>query len=190
VRTFFWGVVILIHQLSLPVYADNIRCASKISGYKLVKNSPYRFMVGKEKVCFFAFYTTNPNPIVDIKGNGNDGDAIWYGYYKLTNRDKIYEFPKPDDKDWGGVCSINAISFCAMHGNKKRDVTVIGSCDKSLINYTIPFVFSWQGDKYVLDEDVYRSLYGFIGLTVADVREYIKSPESQYKILSARYKLH
>ena len=189
-RNFFWGIVmsiIVYHQLS---FADNLMCKLELKGYKLVKKSLYPFVIDKEKACFFAFYTTNPDPTFDAHGNGNTGDAIWYGYYKLTNPNKIYEFPKPPGTDWSGVCSIDAISFYAMHGDKKHDVTVIGSCDKNAINYTIPFVFIWKGDKYVLDEDVYRSLYGFIALTVVDVREYIKSPKSQYKILRDRYKLH
>lgn len=121
----------------------------------------------------------------------NLGDALWYGYYKINNAIKIYEFPKPSSTDWGSVCSINAISFYPMHGGKKRDVTIIGSCTKQNVgNYTFPFVFTWQGDKYVLDEDVYSNLFGFISLTVADVRAYIKSPDTCYKFLKNRFNWH
>ena len=164
------------------------KCLSKIIGYKVVKNTVYPFTVDKEKACFFAFYITNPDPIVSPRGNGNLGDAIWYAYYKMDNPDKVYEFPKPNDGFWNNVCNIHAISFYPMHGGKKRDVTIIGACDKqNFMNLTFPFVFIWKNDKYVLDEKVYNQLYGFIGLTVADVREYIKSPETQYKILEDRY---
>ena len=76
-----------------------------------------------------------------------------------------------------------------MHGGKKRDVTIIGSCDKyNAINYTIPFVFVWQKDRFVLDKTTYMELFGFVGLTVDDVRKYIKSPVEYYKVLKKETK--
>ncbi len=72
-----------------------------------------------------------------------------------------------------------------MHGDKKRDVTVIGSCDQNAINYTVPFVFMRRGNKYIIDEDVYNNLYGFIGLTISDIQKYIKSPITYFKKLRA-----
>lgn len=187
-RKFLLGGLMLMYVLI--VFASKDICKSEIIGYKIVKNSVFPFKVDKKKSCFFAFYTTNPDPTTDAKGNGNLGDAIWYGYYQKSNPDKIYEFPKPSGINWNDVCSINAVSFYDMNGDKIPDVTIIGSCDKNAINYSIPLVFIWHGDKYLLDEDVYRGIYGFIGLTVADVREYIKSPESYFKVLEARNKLY
>ena len=171
------------------VFADQNKCAKNISGYKIVNQSTYSFYIEKEKACFFAFYTPNPdpNPMIDTKGSGNLDDSLWYGYYKANNPNVIYEFPKPSDANWGSVCSIDAVSFIPMHGGNKRDVTVIGACDKNPINYTVPFVFVWDGNKYILDQEVYTGIYGFISLTIADVRNYIKSPETQYKYLNERY---
>ena len=83
--------------------------------------------------------------MIDLKGNGNLGDALWYGYYQINNPLKIYEFPKPSDTYWSSLCSINAISFYDMNGDKIPDVTVIGSCDNDAINYTVPFVFIRKG---------------------------------------------
>ena len=155
--------------------AEEPKCLAKIHGFRLVKNTSFNFVANEKKSCFFAYYTNNPDPTVDVKGNGNKGQSIWYGYYHLSNPNKIYEFPKPLSADWSEVCSINAISFIDMDGDGTRDVTVIGSCDQNAINYTIPFVFLWRGNKYILDKDAYINLYGSIGLTVADVRQYIRS---------------
>ena len=118
--------------------------------------------------------------------------VILYGMLiiKLVKQQRSYEFPKPLGNGWSSVCSIDAISFYAMHGDHLPDVTVIGSCNKNAINYTIPFVFLRHGDEYILDEKVYSGIYGLIGLTVADVRAYIKSPETYYKVLEERSKLN
>lgn len=187
-KKFFLGIMALMCML--PALGNVNKCVSKVVGYKVLKNSIYPFVVNKEKACFFAFYTANPEPMTDVQGDGNLGDALWYGYYLMGDPGKIYEFPKPKDKFWGSVCSISAISFYPMHGGKKRDVTIIGSCDKQNTgNYTFPFVFIWKGNKYVLDEDVYSSLYAFVSLTVADVRAYIKSPDTCYKILKNRFNM-
>ncbi|CEG56768.1 hypothetical protein [Legionella fallonii] len=181
-------IITLVYVTSAP--ADINKCLSKIRGYKVVKSTVYSFTVDKEKACFFAFYITNPAPGTDVHGDGNTGDSLWYGYYKMNNPDKIYEFPKPKNNLWSSICTIHAVSFYPMHGGKKRDVTIIGACDKqNAVNYTFPLVFIWQGDKYVLDDDVYKALYGAIALTVADVREYIKFPMTQYKVLRDRYEV-
>lgn len=168
------------------VYASNTYCASELAGFKLVKNSVFPFFIENKKACFFAFHTINPDPLSDVRGNGNLGDSIWYGYFYPKKPDKIHEFPKPPDTDWSGVCTLNSVSFYAMYGDKKHNVTVIGSCDRSPINYTIPFVFSWNGTGFVLDEKLYRSLFGLINLTDAEVRKYIKFPR-YYKALENRY---
>ncbi len=185
-----WKLFLRIMMLLyiLPAFAGKNSCSSKIVGYRVVESSVFQFVTDGKKACFFAFYTLNPDPIVDVKGNGNLGDTIWYGYYRINNSSKIYEFPKPSGTDWSGVCSIDAISFYDMNNDKKPDVTVIGSCDKNTMNYTIPFVFISSGNNYVLEENVYRSLYGFFGLTVNDVRAYIKSPKSYFKVLEERNK--
>ena len=180
-KNFLCGVIILIYTLS--GFANKNHCSSEVDGYKVVLNSVYPFTVDKEKACFFAFYTTNPDPTLDIKGNGNTGSAIWYGYYLVDSLNEIYEFPKPLDMDWTNVCSLDAVSFYDMNGDKKPDVTIIGSCNKSAIHYTVSFVFSWTGKKYVLNEDVYRTLFGFLSLTVADVRAYIQSPKAYLEVL-------
>jgi len=185
VEKLFFGIMMLVHVSSaFPVSG----CLSEIIGYKVVANTVFKFSIDKKKACFFAFYTTNPDPIIDIGGNGNAGDSIWYGYYKIRSPDKIHEFPKPSDTDWSSVCSINAISFYDMNGDKKPDVTVVGSCNKNSINYTIPFVFIQKDNKYTFDESVYKNLYGFIDLTITDVRAYIKSPKSYFKVLEERNK--
>lgn len=180
-KDFILGLILLTSALS--VFAEKNSCSSKIIGYKVLVNSVFPFTVDEKKACFFAFYTKNPAPMIDVKGNGNDGDAVWYGYYLDSNPKKIYEFPKPLDTEWANVCSIDAISFYDMNGDKKPDVTIIGACDRNAINYTFPLVFIRSGHKYVLNEDVYQNLYGFYSLTVADVRAYIKSPESYIKVL-------
>ena len=163
-------------------FSEESNCLTKINGYKIVKNTTFTFMANEIKSCFFAFYTKNPDPTVDVKGNGNTGQSIWYGYYHMSSPNKIYQFPKPSSIDWGLVCNINAISFIDMDGDGVRDVTVIGSCDQNAINYTIPFVFISRGNKYILDKDAYINLYGSIGLTVADVRKYIGSVAKTFKI--------
>ncbi|MDI1352417.1 MAG: hypothetical protein PSV35_06555 [bacterium] len=181
--------IILIITHILPAFARQTMCLQKTGEYKIVKDSTFPFTVNNEKACFFAFYIKNPHPIVDVKGNGNSGDTIWYGYYKIKNPTKIQEFPKPLDTDWTHICSISAISFYPLHsGNKKRDVTIIGSCDRqNAIDYNFPLVFEWKKDRYVLDKDVYLNLHGMINLTIADIREYIRSPNSTYKKLESRY---
>lgn len=185
-RSCFLGIILWVYIIS--GWTNTTDCVSQITGYKLVKNSIFPFKIGDDNACFFAFFTPNPDPAVGSRGDGNLGDSLWYGYYKKSNPFKIYEFPKPDSTDWSSVCSINAVSFYPMHGDKKPDVTVIGSCNKqNAINYTIPFVFIWQGDKFILDKKVYLNLYGLISLTVADVREYIKSPDTYYDFLENRY---
>lgn len=185
---FLFGIMMLM-QIGSLFATNNKVCASTIEGYKLVKNSLYPFVIDGQDACFFAFYTTNPDPSVDVKGNGNPGDAIWYGYYKLNNAHKIYLFPKPSSSNWGQVCTIDAVSFYDINNDGIRDVTVIGSCDKEAINYTIPFVFIREGNKYILDEDLYNRLFGFIALTINDIRTYFKSP-NYYKVLKNRSKLY
>jgi len=159
----------------LPAFANNDCSSSVIVGYKVVANSVFKFAVDEQTACFFAFYTANPDPVVDAKGNGNLGEAIWYGYYLISKPNRIYEFSKPSDLDWSAVCSIDAISFRDMNGDKKSDVTIISSCNKNTMNYSIPIVFIRTGKKYVLHEAVYKNLYGHLGLTVDDVSAYIKS---------------
>lgn len=185
-REFLSGIVMLMHVLL--AFADNINCNSAIVGYKTVANSRFPFSVDGKKACFFAFFTPNPDPTLYPNGNGNRGDTVWYGYYELSNPDKIYEFPKPSDTDWCRICRIEAISFWDMNGDKKPDVTIIGSCDSNVTNQTFPLVFIRSGNKYILNEDVYMNLYGYINLTVADVRGYIKSSSrgSYRKVLERR----
>ncbi|KTD59555.1 hypothetical protein [Legionella shakespearei] len=185
-KSYVIGILMLGNLLSC--YANNTVCSTNIAGYKVVKNSVYPFYVKNDKSCFFAFYTKNPAPMTGSRGNGNLGDALWYGYYRISNPHKIYEFPKPSDTHWSIVCSLEAISFQVMYGDGKRNVTVIGSCDRyNAINYTFPFVFKWKNDNFVLDKDVYMGLFGAIGLTVEDVRNYIKKPDLYYDILHHRY---
>lgn len=172
----------------LPAFADK-NCSSVIVGYKVVANSVFKFDVDEKKACFFAFYTTNPEPMVDVKGNGNSGDTIWYGYYQISNPKRIYEFPKPSDPYWTMVCSIDAISFRDMNGDKKPDVTIIGACDRNSMNYTVPFVFFRSGGKYIFNEAVYNRLFGFFSLTVNDISKYIKSPKSYGRVLDERNKI-
>lgn len=179
VMIFFWGG------------SWSSQCKTEILGYRVLENAVYPFQVGKDKACFFAFYTVNPNPEIGSRGNGNKGDALWYGYYKVSKPSVIYEFTKPNDDFWDVICSINAISFRPMHGGKKRDVTIIGSCDKyNAINYTFPLVFVRHGDRFELDKQVYTGIYGFINLTVADVANYIKSPEIYFKIFEKNNEMH
>jgi hypothetical protein len=168
--------------MAIPALA-NQKCKSEIIGYKVLKESVYPFIIDKKKACFFAFRTANPNPMIDTKGDGNLGDSLWYGYYLKKAPSKIYEFPKPSSNDWSDVCNISAISFYPMHGGQKRDVTVIGTCHNA---YSYPFVFIWQDGKFILDEDVFTSLYAVIALTISDIREYIKSPDTLYKSLRDR----
>lgn len=179
----------LVHILFLftPIWAYASKCHIVAQGYNVIDGTTYPFLFGDEQACFFAFYTPNPEPIIDASGNGNQGDSVWFGYYKLSQPGTIYEFPKPDSMYWSSVCSVEAVSFYAMHGNAQRDVTVIGSCNKqNPINYTYPFVFIKKGNKYELD-NTYKALYGFVGLTIADIRNYIQSPNTQYIFLRDRY---
>ena len=135
-KKFFFGILMLMCIFS--VFAEKNNCKSEINGYKVVKKSVFSFDVSKESACFFAFYTTNPDPEVDVKGNGNTGNALWYGYYKTSKPANVYEFPKPLDTTWSLVCTLNAVSFSSMYGDNKRDVTVIGSCDRNTIKSQIP----------------------------------------------------
>lgn len=157
-------------------------CTTKVKGYRLVSDSVYPFSFDKDKACFFAFYTQNP----DVGGEPRiDDNAIWYGYYKIKNPSKIYEYPKPPDNLWGAVCNISAVSFYDMNGDGKADITVIGSCNKrNAINYTYPFVFIRQENSYVLDEKVYSNLFGFVGLNISDIRAYIAAPRVFYSLLN------
>lgn len=179
----------LFFIFSLAVFASPNPCSTNVTGYKILKSSVFPFAIdGKDPACFFAFYTTNPQPIIGTRGNGNEGDSLWYAYYRRTNPKKIYEFPKPDDNDWGLVCSLNAVSFVSMYGDNKRNVTIIGACDEqNAINYTFPFVFKWQNAHYVLDKKIYGNLFGFISLKISDIRNYIKSPATQQEFLRNRY---
>ena len=86
-------IITLVYVTSAS--ASENKCLSKIRGYKVVKNTVYSFTVDNEKACFFAFYTTNPEPGTDVHGDGNTGDSLWYGYYKISKPDKVYEFSKP-----------------------------------------------------------------------------------------------
>lgn len=173
----------LMLSLAFPIFAEKNICASKIIGYDIVRHSIFPFFIDKKKACFFAFYTNNPDPMTDTQGNGNMGKSIWFAYYLMTNPFKIYKFQKPSSSDWSMVCHVDAVSFYDMNGDKKRDVTVIGSCDKNSINYTVAFYFVRHNNRYVLDKKLYRVLYGYIGLTISDVRKYINSPTSYIKIL-------
>ncbi|USQ13717.1 hypothetical protein J2N86_13740 [Legionella lytica] len=167
--------------LIYPLMVFSGTCTTRVEGYNLVSNSLYPFSFDKDKACFFAFYTTKP----DVVGESRmDDNAIWYGYYKIKNPSKIYEYPRPLDKLWGAVCDISAVSFYDMDGDGKADITVIGSCNKrNAINYTYPFVFIRQGNSYVLDEKVYSNLFGFVGLNISDIRAYIAAPGVYYSLL-------
>lgn len=176
----------LLFLYAVPSIASEKPCSVKVNGYKVVKGSVFPFNSGKEKSCFFAFYTVNPDPTVDVRGNGNLGDTIWYGYYYRKNPDTIYELPKPEGVDWSMVCTIDAISFQAMHNHKNSDITVIGSCENSPRNYTVAFVFTLNGNKYLLDKETYNALYAVLCLTVSDVRKYIKNPDTYYEVLKKR----
>ncbi len=101
----------------MPVFAKNTSCTLHINGYKVVKGSVFPFTVDKEKACFFAFYTKNPDPAVDTKGIGNLDDTFWYGYYLIKKPNRIYEFPKPSNTFWSSVCSLEAVSFIDMDGD-------------------------------------------------------------------------
>lgn len=168
-------------------FSKHDTCMKSIHGYKVVEDSAFPFVSNKERACFFAFYVENKDLGLDSLGNENYRDAIWYAYYKANEPTKIIELPKPDgDRHWRQVCNIDAVSFYSMHNKNQSDITVIGSCDNNPVNYTFSFVFYLKDGKYVLDEGVYKKLYGFIALTVADIREYVKSPETQYKKLKRR----
>lgn len=72
-----------------------------------------------------------------------------------------------------------------MNGDGKADITVIGACNKqNAINYTYPFVFIRQGNSYLLDEKVYSNLFGFIGLSISDIRAYTAVPQVYFSILN------
>ena len=188
-RTFLLRMMLLMYVL--PVAAGNSTCKSAPPvGYKVVKNTLFPFSVDGEKACFFAFYMTNPKPVVYPNGNGNPGDTLWYGYYELRNPNKIIEFPKPQDTRWCRICRVDAVSFGDMNGDKKPDVTIIGSCDYNTMHQTFPLIFIRRGGQYILDEDMYKNLHGAIELTVADVRGYLKSPfsVSYHKALEKKYK--
>ena len=145
-KTQLLGLFMLLYVL--PAFAENNTCTLVPVGYKVVKNTLFPFSVDGKKACFFAFYTVNPYPYVDRYGTGNPGDAIWYGYYELRNPNKIIEFPKPSNPYWGLICTIEAISFWDMNGDKKPDVTIIGSCDRNPFNSTYPIVFIRSGGQY------------------------------------------
>ena len=83
------------------------------------------------------------------------------------------------------VCHLDAVSFGDINNDKKREVTVIGSCNTGLLKNTYAFVFIRKGHTYVLDEKLYRSLYALMDLSIEDVRKYIKSPE-YLKVLEER----
>lgn len=176
--------------LIYPVITFSGTCTTKVKGYHLVRNSLYPFSFDKEKACFFAFYTANPDTKDGAIKGDNPGNAIWYGYYKINDPSQIYEYPKPLDKLWGAVCSISAVSFYDMNGDGKADITVIGACNKqNAINYTYPFVFIRQGNSYVLDEKVYSNLFGFIGLSISDIRAYTAAPQVYFSILNNKNSL-
>lgn len=181
-------MILIILFFMVPIFAKQTPCTLQISGYKIAKYSVFPFSVDKEKACFFAFYTKNPDPGVDTKGAGNRGDSLWYGYYLIKKPNRIYKFPKPPEDDyWSRVCSLEAVSFIDMDGDNVRDVTVIGSCNKqNAIHYTFPFVFLRKNGKYVLEMEVYDRLMWKIGLTVSDLRAYIKSPGDCYGYLDSR----
>lgn len=164
----------LLIQISLA-FSKEPNCIKTIDGYHVVENTIYPFLVDGKPSCFFAFYTKNPKPFSDVRGDGNLGDSIWYAYYLIDSSKKIYEFPKPADDFWSSVCTVQAVSFIDMNGDGVRDVTVIGACEKNAYNYTFPFVFFPKGNHFVLDEKIYQELYGSFGLTVMEVRHHILS---------------
>lgn len=187
-KNFILTVFILLQSLSS--FAHKGDCSTKISGYKVVKNSVYPFLIDKDKACFFAFYV-NKSQLDYARENHDDNfedEAMWYGYYKLSAPFHITEFPKPSDLLWLGICHINAVSFHDMNEDGVRDVSVIGSCNQlPRLKYTYPLVFIRDKDKYIFNEDVYSHLYGFIDLTIADIHAYIKDPKKTYQILRNRY---
>ena len=170
-----------------PAYAEKNSCSSTVNGYRILDKTVFQFSIDKKNCCFFAFYTKNPFPNIGADGNGNDGDSVWFGYYDTDKPTNIYELPKPSSDDWGGMCSVDAVSFYDMNGDKKPDITVIGSCKRNAINYTIPFVFIRKGNGFVFNRKVYSDIYGVIGLTVSDVRKYIKTNGANYGELKDRY---
>ena len=55
----------MLFFLQVPfVFAQDNHCALKLYGYKLIKDSVYPFTIENEKACFFAYYTTNPAPMI------------------------------------------------------------------------------------------------------------------------------
>lgn len=68
-----------------------------------------------------------------------------------------------------------------MNQDGVRDVTVIGVCDRHVLNYAIPFVFIRKNGNYVLDEELFNNLYGVIALTIDDIRKYIKNPNKYHE---------
>ncbi len=180
---------IMLFLFCIPVFSSENGCQSTIPGYHVVEKTVFQFVVDQKKLCFFAFYTKNPDPCVGVRGNGNAGESLWFGYYEIKKPAIVHEMPKPSDDDWSGMCSVNAVAFYDMNDDKIPDITVIGSCEKNAINYTFPFVFIRKGNEYILNEKLYRRLYSFIALTVADVGKYIKTKGGNYNELKTRYTL-
>lgn len=164
--------MVVIHAVAEPGH-----CPPIVPGYQVVNKSVNNFYIGKDRACFFSFYEENPDPFINSKGIGNKGKAIWYAYYKIKAPKKIKEFPKPLGDDWSMVCTIDAVSFVSMYGDERRDVTVIGSCDRNTKHVTYPFVFMRRGNGYMIDMRVYNDLFEIINLTVSDIQKYIKSPQ-------------
>ena len=65
------------------------------------------------------------------------------------------------------------------------DITVMALCDKNISHRSFQLFLFVTEIIFVLEENVYRQLFGFPNLTVADVRAYIKSWE-YIKVLRAK----
>lgn len=167
-------ILVIAHQSQ--IYANSIECGSKVSGYRVVKGSVYSFMMDELNACFFAFYTNKVYPMLGRNGDGNNEDAIWFGYFLKNKPNKIYEFPKPTSDPGRDVCSIKAVAFLPMYGDGRRDVTVIGSCDRKTTRKTYAFVFNRRGKLFVLDDQLFMDLSEIYDLTIRDVQNFIRSP--------------
>jgi hypothetical protein len=160
-------------------YAKRAVCPSDVTGYKVVQNSVFPFKKNGRQECFFAFYAANSDRSLDAHGSGNPGESIWYARFRPGG--SVTEFGRPSrgasnqDWLWQDVCDIDAVSFVDINGDRRRDVTVIGTCLKSARMFRRYFVFLRNGDNYVLDEKTLHSLLGHNSLEIADVKKFSRT---------------